>query len=107
MLLYLSEIHSSEHHQPFNSYEELTLPEDVGVYYSSITENVLSLANQETPTKLSKAQDFQGMPTAEERPKCKSELSCYVTLNCLSYCNAVNNLCGWLDIWVGYIFFKF
>ena len=77
-MLCISEIHSSEHHQPFNSYEELTLPEDVGVYYSSITENVLSLANQETPTKLSKGQYSQEMLTASERPQGKSGLSYYL-----------------------------
>ena len=77
-MLYTLGCHSPENNQPFNFYEELTLPEDVGVYYSSITENVLPLANQETPTKLSTVQDSQGMPTAEGDPQRKSELSYYV-----------------------------
>ena len=78
ILLYFLESHSPKDQPHSNYYEELTLPEDVGVFYSSITGNGLSLANKETPENLSKGQYSQEMLTAGERPQGKSGLSYYL-----------------------------
>ena len=75
--MYFLESQSPEDNQHSNIDEELSqthhLPEEVRVYYHSQTENVYSLADQETPAKFSKVQDFQDSMAAKKQPQSKTK----------------------------------
>ena len=77
--MYFSASHSLENNQHSNFDEELSqthhLPEEIRVYYSPETDNVYSLAGQETPAKFLKVQDSQYAMAAENQPQSNTNLN--------------------------------